>query len=76
MSRISILLFYFILVNFSASEPYRLSLMNQERGAACLDGSPPAIYINQGKGYNKNKYLIFMNGGGSCAAGKMDYTLE
>ena len=76
MSRISILLFYFTLLNFSTSDPYRLVLMNQERGAACLDGSAPAIYINEGKGPNKNKYLIFMNGGGSCAAGKINQTLE
>lgn len=25
---------------------YKLVLLSQQRGAACLDGSPPAIYIH------------------------------
>lgn len=45
---------------------YKLVLLPQERGAACLDGSPPGIYIHEGTGANRTKYLIYFNGGGFC----------
>lgn len=36
-----------LLVNGS---DYNLVLLSQERGAACLDGSPVGLYINEGVG--------------------------
>lgn len=32
------------------TDNYTLVLLPQERGAACLDGSPVGLYINEGKG--------------------------
>ena len=37
------------------------------QGAACLDGSPPAIYINiTTSPANKNKWVLYFKGGGWC----------
>jgi hypothetical protein len=46
---------------------YKLVLLPQDRGAACLDGSPSGFYINEGTGANKTKYMIFFNSGGFCS---------
>lgn len=35
--------------------------------AKCLDGSPPAIYVHQGT--EKDKFMIFLQGGGYCQGG-------
>ena len=51
---------------------YRLIFQSQERGAACLDGSPPGMYIHEGSGPNRNKFLLFMQGGGSCGRGSLE----
>ena len=45
---------------------YKLVLHSQERGAACLDGSPAGFYIHEGSNENKNKFLLYFNGGGFC----------
>lgn len=47
-------------------ELFNRVLLSQDRGAACLDGSPPAIYIHEGQGKNKNSYIIYFEGGGFC----------
>ena len=39
-----------IIVGISSSNIYNLILHSQDRGAACLDGSPPAMYLNEGTG--------------------------
>jgi hypothetical protein len=61
---IGILLIFFS--ENSAASTYKLVLLEQERGAACLDGSPAGIYLNEGTGTNSTKYLIYFNGGGFC----------
>lgn len=48
------------------SNIYNLVLHSKARGARCLDGSPTGMYIHEGTGANKDKYLIFFRGGGFC----------
>lgn len=55
-----------LLIVPSLSGLYKLVKHSQERGAACLDGSPAGLYIHEGSGVNKTKYLIYFNGGGFC----------
>lgn len=50
---------------------YKLVLHSQERGAACLDGSPPGFYIHEGSGINRTKYLLYFNGGGFCGGSSL-----
>lgn len=45
---------------------YTLVLHSQDRGAACLDGSPTGLYYHLGSGANRNKYMIYFNSGGFC----------
>ncbi len=48
-----ILLLLLVLLNaclLVSADNYTLVLLSQERGAACLDGSPVGLYINEGKG--------------------------
>lgn len=47
-------------------EPYKIYFVSQDRGAACLDGSAPAIYIHEGSQTNKQNYLVYFKGGGFC----------
>jgi len=63
------------LIVFICSSNYTLVLLSQERGAACLDGSPVGLYINEGKGENKDNFLIYFNSGGFCGAGNLSDTL-
>ena len=35
-------------------------------GAICLDGSPPGIYLRNGSGIGKSKWIIFFEGGAWC----------
>ena len=53
---------------FQASNLYDLVLQSQERGASCIDGSAPGLYIHEGSEVNKDKYLIYFEGGGFCGA--------
>lgn len=48
-------------------ELFTLQLLPTERGARCLDGSPAGLYYMEGKGDNKNKFIIYMNSGGFCS---------
>lgn len=52
-------------IGFSQSL-YTLVLHSQDRGAACLDGSPTGLYYHLGSGVNRNKYMIYFNSGGYC----------
>lgn len=45
---------------------YQLVLHSQDRGAACLDGTPTGLYYHLGSGINRNKYMIYFNSGGFC----------
>ncbi|GLJ12703.1 hypothetical protein SUGI_0196240 [Cryptomeria japonica] len=37
-----------------------------EKGAVCLDGSPPSYYLDRGVGSGSNKWVIDIEGGGWC----------
>nr|GMD87198.1 pectin acetylesterase 7-like [Ipomoea batatas] len=37
-----------------------------EKGAVCLDGSPPAYQFSPGKGEDASNWLIYLQGGGWC----------
>ncbi|XP_070564850.1 uncharacterized protein [Ptychodera flava] len=37
-----------------------------EKGAYCLDGSPPGYYFRKGKDNAKNSWIVFLQGGGWC----------
>jgi hypothetical protein len=37
-----------ILLTVTQTDLYKLVLVSQERGAACLDGSPPGYYVHEG----------------------------
>lgn len=55
---------------------FNLVLLSQDRGAACLDGSPPGIYVHEGQGENKNNYMIYFEGGGFCGEPTLADTLQ
>ncbi|BBN12779.1 O-palmitoleoyl-L-serine hydrolase [Marchantia polymorpha subsp. ruderalis] len=37
-----------------------------ELGAVCLDGSPPAYYLDRGSGKGADKWIVHLEGGGWC----------
>ena len=55
---------------------YTLQLLPTERGARCLDGSPVGVYYHEGSPNNRNKFMIYMNGGGFCRGFTLEETLE
>ena len=57
-----------IFLTISDDNVYQLVLHSHDRGAACLDGSPAGMYIHEGSGLNKDKFLIYFSGGGFCGA--------
>ena len=59
-----------------AGDSYNLVLHSMERGAVCLDGSPAGMYIHEGSGLNKNKFMVYFNGGGLCYGLTLADTLE
>lgn len=73
--RILLVLLLVVLV-FGQEDLYKLVLLSQERGAACLDGSAPGIYVHEGQGENKNNFLIYFEGGGFCGETTLADTLE
>lgn len=68
----------FLLISVISAQDnlYNLALVSQARGAACLDGSAPGIYIHEGKGANKNNYLLYFEGGGFCGEPTLAATIE
>lgn len=38
-----------------------------EKGAVCLDGSPPAYHLDRGSGFGVNNWLVHLEGGGWCS---------
>ena len=58
-------------IALSQSDLFNLVLHSQDRGAACLDGSPPGLYIHEGTGANKNKFMMYFDSGGFCGAGSL-----
>ena len=76
MKRLTItLLVLATLVGLLKADNYTLVLLSQDSGAACLDGSPVGLYINEGKGENKDNFLIYFDSGGFCGAGNLSDTL-
>ena len=56
-----------ILISVSQAENYKKVVHFTDPEAKCLDGSPPAIYVHQGT--EKDKFMIFLQGGGYCQGG-------
>lgn len=54
-----ILVIFLVLLVRGQDDLYRLVMLSQDRGAACLDGSAPAVYVHEGQGQNGNNYLIY-----------------
>lgn len=52
----------------SVEIPYKLHLLTNasDKGAVCLDGSPPGIYLRNGKGSDRSKWIVFLQGGAWC----------
>lgn len=48
----------------------------QNAAAVCLDGSPGAYYISEGTGDNRNKVVLYFDGGGWCGGSDLANTLE
>ena len=71
-----ILIFSLFTSIFTEGQPYKLYLLDQSGGAACLDGTPPGYYLHEGFGDNKNNYVIFFAGGGFCGQPTLSATLE
>lgn len=65
-----------LLVSCSFSQNlYTLELFSQSNGASCLDGTPPGIYVHPGT-TNKDKFVIFFDGGGFCAGSTVNETID
>lgn len=59
-----------------SADNYTLYLISQRNGASCLDGSPPGLYIHEGKNQNVDNFIVYFQGGGYCGAGNLSATLE
>lgn len=68
-------LFAFVLVVCLSDSLFQRQLLKSPT-AVCLDGSPGAYYISEGTGENRNKVLIYFQGGGWCGSDDLSTTLE
>ena len=75
MMKVYLILFAFLVGLVNADDLYNLVLHSMERGAACLDGSPAGMYIHEGSGANKNKFMIYFDSGGFCGGLTLSDTL-
>ena len=50
--------------------------MSTEQGASCLDGTPPILFIDEGSGDNADKFLLYLDGGGSCVESTLEKSFE
>ncbi|XP_047054248.1 pectin acetylesterase 5-like [Lolium rigidum] len=54
-----------------SSSPERVPLTllagAKEKGAVCLDGTPPGYHLQRGSGDGANKWLVHLEGGGWCS---------
>uniref|UniRef100_A0A8R7U1N5 Pectin acetylesterase n=1 Tax=Triticum urartu TaxID=4572 RepID=A0A8R7U1N5_TRIUA len=50
-------------------EPVAVSLLAgaQEKGAVCLDGTPPGYHLQRGSGDGSGSWLLHLEGGGWCS---------
>ena len=70
------ILFFISLLIFAQSlGVYKFVKHSKERGAMCLDGSPAALYINEGHGVNKDKFYVHFSGGGHCGDDNLEKTI-
>ena len=77
MVKIWVCLFMLLfLIQDCQGSPYKRIIHSKDRGAVCLDGSPTAMYINEGSGPNKDKFLIHFKGGGFCGGLTLDQTIQ
>lgn len=74
MKILAILLILCISAVLTLSRPYQKIIPKGSDDARCLDGSPPALYVDWGS--DDRKYLIFFMGGGYCAGVDISGTLE
>ncbi|XP_044359929.1 pectin acetylesterase 5 isoform X1 [Triticum aestivum] len=53
-------------------EPVAVSLLAgaQEKGAVCLDGTPPGYHLQRGSGDGSGSWLVHLEGGGWCSTVK------
>ncbi|XP_047055022.1 pectin acetylesterase 5-like [Lolium rigidum] len=53
-------------------EPVELTLLAgaTEKGAVCLDGTPPGYHLKRGSGDGASKWLVHLEGGGWCSTVK------
>jgi len=72
----SILLTTALVVLVSSSSVFSLVRHPVETGARCLDGSPAALYYSIGSDANKDKFVIYFEGGGLCTGASLADTLE
>uniref|UniRef100_A0A0E0JS20 Pectin acetylesterase n=1 Tax=Oryza punctata TaxID=4537 RepID=A0A0E0JS20_ORYPU len=52
----------------AAADVVELTLLTgaQEKGAVCLDGSPPGYHLQRGFGSGEHSWLVFLEGGAWC----------
>ena len=76
MKLIHIFIFSLLIFATCSQSLYKLIKHSKERGAACLDGSPAAMYLHEGSGLNKDKFLMYFMGGGFCGDLTLNSTIE
>lgn len=63
-----------LMLTFAHAAPYKKVIHNTDPKAKCLDGSSPAVYLHQGE--EKNKFLIYFQGGGFCQGSSLSEVLD
>ncbi|XP_019186387.1 PREDICTED: pectin acetylesterase 8-like [Ipomoea nil] len=69
------LFFMFICVNIKINSAcmtgptlnVSITRLINDKGALCLDGTPPAYFLDQGEGDGINNWVIYLEGGGWCS---------
>ena len=74
MSHSSKLLLISFFTVLSLQVNYKKVVHNYDPEAKCLDGSPGLLYVHEGG--EKDKILIFLEGGGLCGEETLEKTLE
>jgi hypothetical protein len=69
-------LLYILLIVVVLSDSIFHKHLLQSQTALCLDGSPGAYYISEGTGDNRNRVIIYFQGGGWCGRSDLSSTLE
>lgn len=72
--RLSIITLAIVFVCALSTQPYIKVIHNIDDSAKCLDGSPAVVYEHIGQ--EKNKFVIFFGGGGSCGGQTFNQTID